>query len=52
MIDCRRRGQVAQSRDDRRQLTSTITGSTVWTFFQFQQDLVTPAGDTGFLPTT
>jgi hypothetical protein len=29
--------------------TSTITGSTVWTFFQFQQDLVTPAGDTGFL---
>ncbi len=25
--------------------TSTITGSTVWTFFQFQHDLASPAGD-------
>ena len=27
--------------------SSTITGSTVWTYFQFQQDLVAPAGNTG-----
>ena len=26
---------------------SVITAGTVWTFFQFQQDLVSPAGDTG-----
>ncbi|MEO6182177.1 MAG: hypothetical protein ABIP76_03495, partial [Verrucomicrobiota bacterium] len=26
---------------------STITGSSTWTFFQFQHDLVSPAGDTG-----
>jgi hypothetical protein len=29
--------------------TATITGATVWTFFQFQQDVVLPAGDTGCL---
>ncbi|HEX7469594.1 MAG TPA: putative Ig domain-containing protein [Verrucomicrobiae bacterium] len=27
--------------------SNTITGGTVWTFFQFQHDLVSPAGDTG-----
>jgi hypothetical protein len=27
--------------------TSTITASTVWTYFYFQQDLVTPTGNTG-----
>ncbi|MEP7286925.1 MAG: hypothetical protein ABI947_14300 [Chloroflexota bacterium] len=27
----------------------TITGATVWTFFQFQQNLVSPAGDNGCL---
>src|SRR5437762_11203377 len=27
--------------------SSTITASTVWTYFYFQQDLVSPAGDTG-----
>lgn len=26
---------------------ATITAGTVWTFFQFQQDLVTPTGNTG-----
>lgn len=26
---------------------NTITGSTVWTYFQFQQDLVSPTGNTG-----
>ena len=29
--------------------TSTITPSTVWTFFYFKQDIVSPAGDTGDL---
>jgi hypothetical protein len=29
--------------------SETITGSTVWTFFYFQQNLVSPAGDTGCL---
>jgi hypothetical protein len=28
---------------------ATITAGTVWTFFQFQQDLAPPAGDTGCL---
>jgi hypothetical protein len=28
---------------------ATISGATVWTFFQFQQDLVSPTGDTGCL---
>ena len=27
--------------------SSVINGGTVWSFFQFQQDLVSPAGDTG-----
>jgi len=27
--------------------SSTITAGTVWTYFYFQQDLVSPAGDTG-----
>ncbi len=27
--------------------SGTITNSTVWTYFQFRQDLVSPAGDTG-----
>src|SRR5207244_2787243 len=27
--------------------SSTITASTVWSYFYFQQDLVSPAGDTG-----
>ena len=27
--------------------SATLTGSTVWTFFYFEHDLVSPAGDTG-----